>query len=93
MVELSISDISKKPSLLDELDDIAKIVNKKTGEAKGIFIPFEDASDFKKLLEALEYNRWLRRNRGLLENPPEDLEGIFDDVISELGDRIVYEND
>ncbi|HHD77456.1 MAG TPA: hypothetical protein ENK93_03460 [Campylobacteraceae bacterium] len=91
MVELSISDISKKPSLLDELDDIAKIVNKKTGEAKGIFIPYEDASSFKKLLEELEYRRWLKRNRGLLENPPEDMEGLFDEVISELGDRIIYE--
>ena len=84
MVELSISDISKKPSLLDELDDIAKIVNKKTGEAKGIFIPYEDSDSFKKLIDELEYRKWLERNRaGLMEKPD-----FLDDVVADIGEKL-----
>jgi len=84
MVELSISDISKKPSLLDELDDIAKIVNKKTGEAKGIFIPYEDSDAFKKLIDELEYRKWLERNRaGLMEEPD-----FLDDVVADIGEKL-----
>ena len=84
MVELSISDISKKPSLLDELNDVAKIVNKKTGEAKGIFIPMEESELFKKLIEEIEYRKWLKRNKaGLMERPD-----FLDDVIEDIGEKL-----
>ncbi len=84
MVELSISDISKKPSLLDELNDVAKIVNKKTGEAKGIFIPMDESELFKKLIKEIEYRKWLERNKaGLMERPD-----FLDDVIEDIGEKL-----
>lgn len=84
MVELSISDISKKPSLLDELDDIAKIVNKKTHEIKGIFVPYEDSKLFHKLFKELEYKKWLERNRaGLMEKPD-----FLDDVVEDIREKL-----
>ncbi len=84
MVELSISDISKKPSLLDELNDVAKIVNKKTGEAKGIFIPMEESELFKNLIKEIEYRKWLKRNKaGLMERPD-----FLDDVIEDIGEKL-----
>ena len=84
MVELSISDISKKPSLLDELNDVAKIVNKKTGEAKGIFIPMEESELFKNLIKEIEYRKWLERNKaGLMERPD-----FLDDVIEDIGEKL-----
>ena len=84
MVELSISDISKKPSLLDDLNDVAKIVNKKTGEAKGIFIPMEESELFKKLIKEIEYRKWLKRNKaGLMERPD-----FLDDVIEDIGENL-----
>ena len=85
MVELSISDISKKPSLLDNLDDIAKIVNRKKNEVKGIFIPIEDKDLYKDLLEEIEYRRWLKRNKkGLIAEKPD----FLDNVVSDIGDKL-----
>ena len=86
MVELSISDISKKPSLLDDLNDVAKIVNKKTGEAKGIFIPMEESAFFKKLIEEIEYRKWLERNKGLAAGM--DDPHLFDEIIAEIGEKL-----
>ena len=92
MKSISISDIAKKPSILDEIDDVVEIVNKKTNEVKGVFISSKDLPYIKDMIEELEYRKWLKRNKGLLENPPEDLEGIFDEAIKELGDRLVYDD-
>jgi hypothetical protein len=40
------------------------------------------------MIEELEYRKWLKRNKGLLQNPPKDLEGIFDEAIIELGEKL-----
>jgi hypothetical protein len=90
MIELSISDISKKPSLLNGLKDIAKIVNKKTKEVKGVFIPFEDIKFAKDMIKEIEFQKWYQRNKGLLE-VEENYDELFEDVIDELGDRIKYD--
>jgi len=92
MKSISISDIAKKPSILDEIDDVVEIVNKKTNEVKGVFISSKDLPYIKDMIEELEYRKWLKRNRGLLENSPEDLEGIFDEAIKELGERLSYDD-
>ncbi len=92
MKTISISDIAKKPSILDDIDDVTQIVNKKTNEVKGIFISAKDMPYIKDMIEELEYRKWLKRNKGLLENPPKDLEGIFDEAIIELGERLVYDD-
>jgi len=81
MVEISISDISKRPSILDNLEDIAKIVNKKSDEVKGLFIPFEESEVFRKLIEEIQYRQWLKRNSGLLKTEyPDFLESVVDDI-------------
>ncbi len=92
MKTISISDIAKKPSILDNTDDVIEIVNKKTNEVKGIFISAKDIPYIKDMIEEIEYRKWLKRNKGLLENPPKDLEGIFDVAIKELGERLVYDD-
>ena len=88
MKRVSISEISKKPSILDDIDDVVEIVNKKTNEVKGVFISAKDLPFIKDIIEELEYRKWLKRNKGLLENPPKDLEGIFDKAIIELGEKL-----
>ena len=85
MIELSISDISKKPSLLTNLDDVAKIVNKKKNEIKGLFIPFEESKFFKELIEEIEYRRWLKRNKGLLSLEYPD---FLDNVVADIGEKL-----
>jgi len=88
MIELSISDISKKPSLLDGLDDIAKIVNKKTNEVKGIFISAKDLPYIKELLEELEYQKWYKRNAEGFKAGEKEFLGLFDSAIEELGEKL-----
>jgi len=80
MKTISISDIAKRPSILDNLDDIAKIVNKKTNEVKGVFISSRDLPLFEKVLEELEYRKWVARNRGLGEID----DTLFDEVREEM---------
>lgn len=90
MQTISISEIAKKPSILDNIDDVTQIVNKKTNELKGVFISAKDMPYIQKILEELEYKKWQQRNRGLFESSGESIE-LFEDVIEELGDRITYD--
>jgi hypothetical protein len=39
MLQIGIANIAKNPSILDSLDFAIEIVNKKTKEVKGLFIP------------------------------------------------------
>ncbi len=87
MKTISISEISRKPSILDNLDDVAQIVNKKTDEIKGIFISAKDLPYVKDMIKELEYQKWYKRNKGL-EHPPKEFDGLFDVAIEELGERL-----
>ena len=86
MKVISISDIAKKPSILDNLDDIAQIVNKKTREVKGIFISSKDLPYFEQLLEELEYRKWAAKNRGLgkLSDENDLLEEVREEMIRKV---------
>ena len=75
MIEIGISDISKNPSIIDKLDDIAQIVNKKSKKVKGIFIPNDLLLPYQKLIDELEYQKFLKRNS--------NLSGIKDDTLSD----------
>ena len=55
MVELSISEISKHPKILEELREIAKVVNKKSRKVRGIFVPVGVlGEEFDKFIERIE---------------------------------------
>jgi len=88
MVELSISEISKHPKILDELKEIAKIVNKKSNTLKGIFIPLEDLKGVEELVREIEYRKWLERNKGLLELERPDFLDICAEDIGEWLDEL-----
>ena len=72
MLQIGISDISKNPSIIDKLDDVAEILNKKTKQVKGIFIPAIYLSSFQEVLEEIEYKKFVERNKSLPNNLPED---------------------
>ena len=65
MLQISISDISKNPSIIDKLDDVAQILNKKTKQVKGIFIPSAYMDSFREVLEEIEYRKFVERNKTL----------------------------
>jgi len=66
MLQIGIADINKSPSIIDKLDDVATIVNKKTKDIKGYFIPVEYKSFIEGAIEKIEYERFLKRNKDLI---------------------------
>jgi len=72
MLQISISDISKNPSIIDKLDDIAEILNKKTKQVKGIFVPNAYLENFREVLDEIEYQKFLQRNAMLQNGSKED---------------------
>lgn len=87
MKTISISDIVKKPSILDNVDDVVQIIDKKKDDIKGFFISMRDYELIKDMIEEIEYQKWYKRNRGL-ENPPKDLDGILDEAIEQIGEKL-----
>lgn len=82
MLQISISDISKNPSIIDKLDDIAEVLNKKTKQVKGIFVPSHYVDNFKEILEEIEYKKFLERNvtlQDVNENDDTLLDGLEND--------------
>ena len=81
MIQLGISDISKNPSLIDKVDDLVEILNKKTKEVKGVFIPKELLSHFNAIFEEIEYKKFVKRNQEIQNKSNEDetlLDGLDD---------------
>jgi len=83
MTTLSISDIVKRPSILDEVDDLVRVVNKKTNEVKGIFINAKDLKRMERIIEELEYAKWRERNKGLMKEnePAEWCDNLAEDIL------------
>ncbi|NKQ40708.1 MAG: hypothetical protein HF962_03970 [Sulfurovum sp.] len=77
MLQISISDISKNPSIIDKLDDIAEILNKKTKQVKGIFVPSAYLDNFKEVLDEIEYKKFLQRN-AMLQNLNKEDDTLLD---------------
>ncbi len=81
MLQIGISDISKNPAMFDKLHDLVQIVNKKTSDVKGVFIPNEYLDKFEEVFEEIEYKRFVQRNRSLQNSSAEDetlLDGLDD---------------
>ena len=81
MTQIGISDISKNPSIIDKLDDIAEIVNKKTKKVKGVFIPSDMLLRYRGLIDELEYRKFVERNSNLISEDEDDtlLDGLEDE--------------
>jgi len=72
MIQIGIADISKTPSIMDKLDDVAQIVNKKTKEIKGFYIPQKYQSIIQEAIEKIEYQLFLERNQSLITDDTKD---------------------
>ncbi|HIP62114.1 MAG TPA: hypothetical protein EYG98_06115 [Sulfurovum sp.] len=82
MLQIGISDISKNPAIIDKLDDVVEILNKKTKQVKGIFVPSAYLDNFKEVLEEIEYKKFLQRNAALTNTDEDDstiLDGLDDE--------------
>jgi hypothetical protein len=82
MLQIGIAQINKTPSLITNLDEIAKIVNKKTKSTKGFFIPAKYEKLIKDAIEQIEYQKFIAKNRGLIDSEKFDdtlLDGLDDE--------------
>ena len=81
MTQVGISDISKNPSIFDKLDDLAQVINKKTNQVKGVFIPQKYIGMFEGVFQDIEYKKFIKRNETLLNSSKSDetlLDGLED---------------
>lgn len=81
MIQVGISDISKNPAMFDKMHDLVQIVNKKTSQVKGVFIPNEYLGMFEKVFEELAYKKFVERNKSLKKSSENDetlLDGLED---------------
>jgi len=78
MIQIGISDISKNPSIIDKLDDVTQIVNKKSKQIKGIFIPSELLLPYQDMIDELEYQKFRKRNANIDHDNEDDtlLDGL-----------------
>ena len=73
MIQIGISDISKNPAIIDKLDEIAEIVNKKSKQIKGVFIPAKLLLPYQDMIDELEYQKFRKRNSNIQGNDDDTL--------------------
>lgn len=72
MRHIGIAELSKNPAILDSLDSVTMIVNKKNKLLKGYYIPISYKNEIEKVLKDMEYKNFLQRNKSLLKQNNED---------------------
>ncbi len=81
MLELGIAKLHVNPSILNDIDNVAKIVNKKQKDVKGYFIPVAYYKYIEDGIKEIEYQQFLKRNRSLADCAETDdtiLDGLDD---------------
>ena len=77
---IEVDEIVKYSKLISDTDDIIYIKDMKKDKLKSIVIPASYEPYLSKALKEIEYQIWLRRNRGLIEaEHPEILENVIND--------------
>ena len=83
MLKIGIAEINKTPSIIDTIDEVVQIVNKKTKDVKGFFIPIQYRGMLENIIDEIEYKRFLKRNKSLISSELETddtlLDGFQDD--------------
>ena len=83
MIQIGIAELNKTPSIIDNMKDIATIVNKKTKDVKGYFIPVEYEKYIENIINEIEYKRFLQRNQSLAKYSNNEDETILDGLDEE----------
>ena len=81
MVNLGIAELNKNPSILNHLNEVATIINKKNKEIKGFFIPAAYRHMIQHAIDEIEYRKFSERNASLIASSQEDdtlLDGLDD---------------
>jgi hypothetical protein len=78
---VAVNEIAKHPKIISDVHEIIYIQDKRKNELKSIVIPASYEPYIHDAIKEIEYQMWLKRNNGLLNNKhPEILENIIGDI-------------
>ena len=82
---VAVNEIAKHPKIISDVHEIIYVQDKRKNELKSIVIPASYEPYLHDALKEIEYQIWLKRNQGLLENEhPEILENVISDIENKL---------
>ena len=82
---IAINEIAKHPKLISDINEVVYVHDKRKKELKSIVIPASYEPYLHDTLKEVEYQMWLKRNKGLLGNKHPE---ILEDVVGDIGDKI-----
>jgi len=82
---VAINEIAKHPKIISDIQEIIYIQDKRKNELKSIVIPASYEPYIHDALKEIEYQMWLKRNKGLLNSKHPD---ILENVVSDIGEKI-----
>jgi len=82
-MQIGIANIAKNPSILDSLDTAIEIVNKKTKDVKGFFIPIIYKDMIENVLKEIAYQQFLKENSSLISYNIEEDDTLLDGLNDE----------
>ena len=82
---VAVNEIAKHPKIISDADEIVYVQDKRKNELKSIVIPASYEPYLHDALKEVEYQMWLKRNQGLLnQEHPE----ILENVVGDLGEKL-----
>ena len=82
---VAVNEIAKHPKIVSDVHEIIYIEDKRKNKLKSIVIPASYEPYLRDSLKEIEYQMWLKKNQGLLENKhPEILENVVSDIENKL---------
>ncbi len=82
---VAVNEIAKHPKLISDINEVVYVQDKRKKELKSIVIPASYEPYLHEALKEIEYQMWLKRNEGLLNNKHPE---ILEDVVGDVGDKI-----
>jgi hypothetical protein len=82
---VAVNEIAKHPKLISDITEIVYIQDKRKNELKSIVIPASYEPYIADALKEIEYQMWLKRNKGLLESEHPD---VLENIVADLGEKL-----
>ncbi len=82
---VAVNEIAKHPRLISDISEIVYIQDKRKNELKSIVIPASYEPYIADALKEIEYQMWIKRNKGLLKNGHPE---ILENIVSDLGEKL-----
>jgi hypothetical protein len=82
---VAVNEIAKHPKIISDADEIIYVQDKRKNELKSIVIPASYEPYLHNALKEVEYQMWLKRNKGLVNSEHPE---ILENVVGDIGDKI-----